>query len=191
MTGRFWLLCLWVVTGLLNLWLALQPDRRSLRWLPEMDDTATLPTFAASATLPGGRVLQAPPPGTLPAGASPLPYAPTAADAARAGRELRNPLVGDPQIQALGRNLFRDFCTPCHGVEADGQGLVPQRGFPAPPSLPADSARQLPDGAIFHLLTFGRNNMPPYRWQLSERERWAVILYVRELQRASRQGQRP
>lgn len=191
MTRRIGLLCLWVITGLLNVWLALQPDRRSLRWLPEMDDTAVLPSFAAAATLPGRRVLQAPPPGALPAGGSPLPFGPSAEEAERAGRELRNPLAGDPEILALGRNVFRDFCTPCHGVEADGRGLVPQRGFPAPPSLLAESARQLPDGTIFHLLTFGRNNMPPYRWQLTERERWAVISYVRELQKESRQGSRP
>lgn len=86
-----------------------------------------------------------------------------------------------------GKKTFGDFCFPCHGDAGMGDGPVVARGYPAPPSLAGESARQLADGQIFHQLTFGRGNMPSYRFLLKPSERWAVIRYVMDLQAKGRQ----
>lgn len=99
-----------------------------------------------------------------------------------------SPPAGIGDDPSAGRKLFSDFCSPCHGGRGQGDGPVIARGFPAPPVLTADAARSLSDAAVFQLLTFGRNNMPPYRFQLTREERWRVIRYLRELQRPQTSG---
>jgi mono/diheme cytochrome c family protein len=59
---------------------------------------------------------------------------------------------------------------------------VTQRGFPPPPSLLAEHALQMKEGQMFHVLTFGQNNMPSYASQISREDRWNAIAYVRMLQ---------
>jgi mono/diheme cytochrome c family protein len=89
-------------------------------------------------------------------------------------------LEGD--VLKRGERVFLDFCFPCHGQQGGGDGPVVARGFPAPPVLTAEPAENLTDGEVFHILTFGRANMPPYRDQLSRDQRWTVIRYLRHLQ---------
>jgi mono/diheme cytochrome c family protein len=81
-----------------------------------------------------------------------------------------------------GAFVFRTFCVPCHGGSGRGDGPVALRGYPAPASLLAEKAIHMTDGQIFHVLTFGQKNMPSYASQLSEDDRWKVILYVRSMQ---------
>ena len=61
-------------------------------------------------------------------------------------------------------------------------GPVTQRGVPPPPSLLAPRAAQMKDGQLFHILTYGQNNMAAYGGQVSREDRWNVIAYVRSLQ---------
>ena len=65
-------------------------------------------------------------------------------------------------------------------------GPVTQRGVPPPPSLLAPHAVQIKDGQLFHILTYGQNNMASYASQLSRDDRWNVIVYVRSLQAAAK-----
>jgi mono/diheme cytochrome c family protein len=81
--------------------------------------------------------------------------------------------------------VFANFCAVCHGAGAAGNGTVPQRGYPAPPSLLVEHAIKMKDGQMFHVLTYGQNNMPSYASQLSRDDRWNVILYVRAMQKAA------
>jgi mono/diheme cytochrome c family protein len=101
----------------------------------------------------------------------------------RAGEELQNPFAHDNQ-RALerGRTVFANYCVVCHGGEGAGDGPVAQRGFPPPPSLQAEHALKMKDGQIFHVLTYGQNNMPSYASQLSSDDRWNAVVYVRSLQ---------
>ena len=57
------------------------------------------------------------------------------------------------------------------------------RGYPPPPPLGAEKSRLLKDGELFHVISYGRNNMPSHRKQLSQADRWKALLYIRELQR--------
>jgi mono/diheme cytochrome c family protein len=74
-------------------------------------------------------------------------------------------------------------CVVCHGPEGDGQGyIVPI--YPMPPSLHSLKVRNWPDGRIFHVITRGQNLMPSYATQILPEDRWAVIHYVRALERS-------
>lgn len=56
--------------------------------------------------------------------------------------------------------------------------------FPNPPTLHSDRVRNMKDGGIFHIITEGQNVMPSYASQISEDERWAIVHYIRVLQRS-------
>jgi mono/diheme cytochrome c family protein len=87
-----------------------------------------------------------------------------------------------------GAVVFRRFCTPCHGTDGRGNGVVIEYGFPKPPTLYRATARGLTDIQMFRLLTNGRGNMASYAAQVSRDDRWKVILYVRSLQQAVPEG---
>jgi len=96
---------------------------------------------------------------------------------------LSNPLLPTAQILQLGRKRFLTFCSPCHGNFGDGDSRL--RGqFPNPPSLHSEKVRGWQDGNIYHVIVNGQNVMPSYSSQLSRDDRWAVIHYIRALQKA-------
>lgn len=128
--------------------------------------------------------------GTVVRGFEPLPYTATPEDALRAGLELSNPL--DPKDStadlARGAFIFGNACQPCHGATGAGDGAIPQRGYPPPPSLFAENAMKLKDGQIFHIITFGQRNMPALAAQVVREDRWRVVKYIRSLQDKSKQA---
>ena len=89
------------------------------------------------------------------------------------------------EVLQRGRTLFTIYCGVCHGSEALGDGPVvgPDR-FPAPPSLHTDVARAYKDGTLFQIISAGKANMSSYADMLEPKDRWAVIYYVRALQRS-------
>ena len=100
-----------------------------------------------------------------------------------AGEKLVNPIPISKESLKLGQVKFDIYCSPCHGYHAEGNSRL--RGqFPNPPSLHSEKVRNWSDGRIFAVLTEGQNIMPSYATQLSVDERWAVINYLRVLQRA-------
>ena len=100
-----------------------------------------------------------------------------------AAKNLVNPLLPTKHNLQLGKTKFNIYCSPCHGYHAEGDSRL--RGqFPNPPSLHSEKVRKWSDGRIFHVITEGQNVMPSYASQLSREERWAVILYVRALERS-------
>jgi mono/diheme cytochrome c family protein len=164
---------------------ALRPDpaRPNREIFPEMVRTQRYNAFAPNPNFPDGKTLQGPVAGTIPRGPLPLHYAATPADALRAAEELKNPYGSqDAAVLARGAFVFANFCAVCHGGAGRGDGPVPLRGFPAPPSLLADHAMKMKDGQMFHVLSYGQNNMPSYAGQLSREDRWKAIVQLRELQ---------
>lgn len=94
-----------------------------------------------------------------------------------------NPLPSTKEVLELGKKKYNTFCSPCHGNFGDGDSRL--RGqFPNPPSLHSTKVREWKDGNIYHVITNGQNVMPSYASQLSSDERWAIINYIRALQRA-------
>jgi mono/diheme cytochrome c family protein len=166
--------------------LALRPDPTvpNREVLPEMVRTARFNAFSPNPNFPDGKTLQAPVAGTISRDSLPLHYAATPEDALRAGEELSSPLAaGDPTALRRGAQIFATFCAECHGGAGRGDGPVVGRGFPAPLSLFAERALKMRDGQVFHVVSYGQGNMPPYAAQISSADRWRVVAYIRAWQR--------
>jgi len=96
------------------------------------------------------------------------------------------------QLMKRGRNRFEIYCTPCHGYDGRGTGAVPQRvaqtgGVWLARNLVDASnpvAMTMPNGQLFNTISNGYNTMMGYAAQISHADRWAIVLYVRALQRS-------
>lgn len=118
--------------------------------------------------------------GTVPRGYLPYKFKGKPDEAAKF---LINPLLPTKSVLDLGKKKFLTFCSPCHGNFGNGESRL--RGqFPNPPTLHSERLRNMPDGGIFHIITEGQNVMPSYASQISEEERWAIVHYIRVLQRS-------
>ena len=97
---------------------------------------------------------------------------------------LSNPLPVDSSTIARGKERFGIYCSPCHGYYGRGDSRL-QGQFPSPPSLLSDKIKNWPDGNIYNVITNGQNNiMPSYEKSVARDDRWAIIRYIRVLQRS-------
>ncbi len=94
------------------------------------------------------------------------------------------PVEVNATLIARGRDRYAIYCAPCHGALGDGQGVTKRYGMVATPTFHDDRLRTMAHGEIFNTITNGKNTMMPYGDKLTPDERWAVIAYVRALQRA-------
>src|SRR5208283_3946512 len=92
------------------------------------------------------------------------------------------PLPITLELLQRGQERYNIFCTPCHGIQGDGLGMVAVRGMKHPPSYHQDRLRQEPNGYIYDVVTNGFGAMYGYSAQIPPRDRWAIIAYVRALQ---------
>lgn len=113
-------------------------------------------------------------------------YQNTTEDYERAGAELKNPFTATPENLEEGKHLFTNFCVHCHGEKGDGKGslnITSKGGGPFPvPSYYDDAHKDLPDGKMFFSITYGKNLMGEHAPQVSQEERWKLILYINKLQ---------
>lgn len=93
-------------------------------------------------------------------------------------------VVVNEKFMATGQERYSIYCQPCHGALGDGNGITKQYGMGATPSYHDTRLREMAEGEIFNTITLGKGNMLPYADKLLPEERWAVVLYVRALQRA-------
>lgn len=169
---------------------AKDPAQPGYEFAPDMVRTAAYDSFSPNSAMRDGKTLLTPAFGSVPRGFLPLHYGPGPDEASRAGRELTNPLPSTPATLARGEKVFGVFCSPCHGLRGDGDGPVVPR-FPAPPSLHANHARELPDGRMFHIVSRGQGLMPSLAVQVAAKDRWAAVHYVRSLQNPVALGAAP
>lgn len=154
---------------------------RNREWPTQMQYSPAYRSQTGNPVLPNSVTEQPPVAGTIPRGFQPFHYGADAAEADRAGRELKNPFEPTPENLARGQYIFSNYCAACHGAGGAGDGpLIPK--YPNPPSYQTEKSKALPDGNLFHVITLGRNNMPSHAAQVSADDRWKVILYIRKLQ---------
>jgi cytochrome c5 len=92
------------------------------------------------------------------------------------------PLPVNRELLERGEERYKIFCTPCHGLQGDGNGMIAMRGMKHPPTFHQDRLRQAPNGYFYDNITNGFGAMYGYSAQISPRDRWAIIAYVRALQ---------
>ncbi len=94
-----------------------------------------------------------------------------------------NPVLPTMKSLELGQKKFLTFCSPCHGYHGDGNSRLMGQ-FPPGPTLHSARVIGFSDGKIYNIITNGQNAMPSYAYQITRNERWAIINYIRVLQRA-------
>jgi mono/diheme cytochrome c family protein len=83
-----------------------------------------------------------------------------------------------------GRERYTIYCAPCHSPTGDGRGMIVERGFPPPPSFHTDRLRAAPPQHFFDVITQGFGAMYSYADRVEPRDRWAIVAYIRALQRS-------
>jgi mono/diheme cytochrome c family protein len=92
------------------------------------------------------------------------------------------PFTITSEVLERGQGRFEIFCAACHGRAGDGNGLVVQRGFPAPPSYHTERLRNAPVGHFYDVMTRGYGLMYPQASRVAPADRWAIAAYIRALQ---------
>ena len=92
------------------------------------------------------------------------------------------PLPLTPDLLKRGQERYKIFCTPCHGIQGDGNGMVSMRGMKHPPSYHDARLLAVPNGYIYDVITNGFGGMLSYSAQVPPADRWAIVAYVRALQ---------
>jgi len=88
------------------------------------------------------------------------------------------------QLLERGQERYDIYCSPCHSRTGDGRGIVVTRGYVPPPTFHSDRIRSLPDGQVYDVISNGIRNMPAYRYQIPPKDRWAIVSYLKALQRS-------
>jgi mono/diheme cytochrome c family protein len=88
------------------------------------------------------------------------------------------------QLLERGRQRFGIYCEPCHSPVGDGDGMIPRRGFPHPPSYHIERLRSAPDRHFYDVMTQGYGVMYSYADRVTPEDRWAIVAYIRALQRS-------
>ena len=104
--------------------------------------------------------------------------------AGRQGKALltKSPIPVTPEMLQRGQERYNTFCSPCHGLAGDGDGMIVRRGFPHPPSYHEARLRAAPARHLFDVITNGYGIMYPYDQRVALADRWAIVAYIRALQ---------
>jgi len=94
------------------------------------------------------------------------------------------PLEVTPGLMQRGEQRFNINCAVCHGPLAAGDGIVKQYGLATVVTLQDDRIRKMADGEIFNTIAHGKNTMMAYGPRVAVHDRWAIICYLRALQRS-------
>ena len=125
--------------------------------------------------------MRVPPEGTVSREMTPYKYH---MDPIGAEQNLRNPVELTPEVVARGQKYYNIYCAVCHGDAGAGNGTVAEKMAVKPPSLLSDKVRNFRDGRVFHIITDGQGVMSSYLSQIpNETNRWAIVHYVRSLQK--------
>lgn len=160
-------------------------DYTGIEYMPDMKHSRALETYVSSAVFADGKAAQLPVKGTIARGFLPYNYENTSEDYERAGVEVRSPFNNIEHGDALanGKNLYNIYCAVCHGKTGKADGALIENGkYPPPPSYFRSDILELPEGKMFHSITYGKNLMGDYSSQLSQEERWQVVSYIKDMQ---------
>lgn len=122
----------------------------------------------------------------------PYPYPNTPDGYEAAGAQLKSPIAMTQATVDKGKVIYDKFCQHCHGATGQGDGPVVNNGGYPPPGAYNGPLKDLPEGKIFHSLTYGRNvAMGSHASQLNKEERWLVVHYVKYLQNGGKLEREP
>ena len=160
-------------------------DRRSTErgssYLPDMQESQAYDTYRSNPNFTDSMTLREPVKGTIPRGQMPYHLTKTEEDLKIAGKTFKNPLENTEANIAKGKKQYERFCIQCHGEKGDGQGfLYTSKKYAFPPAnLTLEKTINRPDGEIYHIISVGINIMGAHASQLSQDDRWRILMYIR------------
>jgi len=160
-------------------------DKTPIHINPNMDAQERFEAQEANLFFEDGRAMRAPVKGTVARGylkEDVVLWTGKTAD----GSWADNPLTVDLELIERGRDQYDIFCGVCHGVAGDGKGIIMtgNYGYIPAPSYHTDMLRAQGDGYLYDALTYGVRSMPGYGTQVKVKDRWAIVAYMRALQRS-------
>jgi mono/diheme cytochrome c family protein len=150
---------------------------------PSMDDQPKVRPQAASGFFFNGASMREPVPGTVAIGGLKEDTAFFTGRGANGQFVAAIPHEVDDALVERGRQRYEIYCQPCHDARGDGRGILFQRGNVPTASFHQEKVAAYPDGQIFDVITNGSGLMAGYRWPIPPADRWAIVAFVRELQR--------
>jgi len=154
-----------------------------VEFMPDMYRSPSLEYYGIH-TVDGDTINSAKKPveGTVSRGYIPYVYSNTPEGYEQAGLNLHNPYASQREaFEKDGEVLYGKFCVHCHGAAGAGDGKVAGK-LPGPPPAYNGALKNLPEGKIFHSITYGKNSMGSHASQLTQEERWKLVFYVQKLQ---------
>lgn len=173
-----------------------EPSRHPrLSIIPDMDKQQKFTAQASNPLFADGRAMRLYPVGTVPHDTKSLDEH-LYSGIVNGQWAVNFPMPVTPELMTRGKRQYNIYCSPCHGLSGYGDGIIAKRAeklanagisgmtWVPPKSLQDPDTRMRPVGHIFNTITNGIRTMPPYGGQISVEDRWAIILYVRALQRS-------
>ena len=177
----------------------LRSTRPPIEVFPDMDHQAKYKPQAGSKFFADGRADRPLPAGTVPFGrdarqadpaylrADDFRYEGKLADGSF-GRGFPAQIEVNRELIERGQGRYQIYCAPCHGALGDGNGITKSYGMLTTPTYHDDRLRGMAEGEIYNIIAHGKNTMMAYADKLAPDDRWAVVAYVRALQRADRKS---
>jgi len=161
-------------------------ESRNVVLIPDMETQRKLKAQGTTDLFADHRTMRTPPAGTIARGALHEDRAFHAGFFASEGETtfVHNPRPLSEELLRRGRERYNVYCSPCHDRTGSGKGIVANYGLVPPTDFHLDRSREFQDGYIFSVITAGVRNMPAYGRQIPPDDRWAIVAYVRALQRS-------
>jgi hypothetical protein len=158
-------------------------EDKGYEYFPDMAHSPAYQTYSANPAMEDGKTMREPVKGTIPRDRIPYPYSSDFDGRAQAGMFLEIPFEVTEKVLEEGQNLYKIFCSNCHGINGDGQGNLYTSGkYIIPPTslLDPEIAAQ-PSGEIFHVISAGWGVMGAHASLIPEEDRWKIVAFIENI----------
>ncbi|MBY0497727.1 MAG: cytochrome c [Cyanobacteria bacterium] len=150
---------------------------------PSMDNQPKARAQSASTFFYDGSTMRQPVPGTVAMGGLKEDTAFFTGKGADGQFVATIPIASDDALLERGKQRYTIYCQPCHDARGDGKGILFQRGNVPTATFHQEKMFKYTDGQIFDIMSNGSGLMPAYKWPIPPADRWAIVAYIRGLQR--------
>lgn len=153
--------------------------KRRVQYMPDMYRPVPYESYSENPILPKHMTSQHPVKGTVARGETVYEVPNTNEGYEYAKFHVKSPLEPTKLNLENGKKMYKMYCSICHGDKGDGNGYLTIRDKYN--GIPNYKDREITEGTIYQVIMYGRNMMGSYGSQLTEKERWQVVLYVQKL----------
>lgn len=177
-----------IVAAIVSISSCKEENGLAVEYMPDMYRSPSVETYVDYGELRGEQgndsikntlTARKPVAGTIHRGFAPYPFENSLAGYNEAGEKLKSAIPYTDQSVAKGKELYGMFCVHCHGTTGQGDGSLVQREVFPPLPIKFNENLVLPEGKMFHTITYGKGLMGAHASQLTQKERWELIHYIR------------